>query len=551
MHTSGEGLHPLAPYLPRLTIDWVTTRRETRYREVEGTLAFVDISGFTKLSEGLARHGKVGAEELTATIDSCFVTLLDLAVAFGGRLLKFGGDALLLHFSGDAHEARACCAAIEMRRALRVVGRLTVLGQRVSLRMSVGVHTGLFHFFLVGESHRELVVTGPAASMTVSMENAAEAGEILISESTARALRPGVVGDPKGPGFLLRRAPRVPGDPFVPFEPVRRDVDLSVAIPVGLRDAVSSTHQDSEHRRATVAFLHFDGTDHLIEEVGPEATADRLEALVTEVQRAADRHLVTFLATDVDRDGGKIILTAGVPSTTGDDEHRMLLAVRDVMDAGNPLPLRIGVNRGSVFAGEVGPSYRRTFTVMGDAVNLAARLMAKADPGQIITSPEVLARSRTGFESSELEPFYVKGKAKPVRALSLGARTGARTVGLTQEHPFVGRRSEQSTLQRCIDDARTGHGKLVEIVGEPGVGKSRLAEQCQELAGNDMMQLKTICEAYDSSTPLSRRPGSSARVARTSQWRETTTALAAAIHRQARETCADRSSRGRRCSHRR
>ena len=216
LHVGGEGLHPLAPYLPRLTIDWVTTRPQTRYREIEGTLAFVDISGFTKLSEGLAKHGKVGAEELTATIDSCFVTLLDLAVAFGGRLLKFGGDALLLHFSGEAHEARACRAAIEMRRALRVVGRLTVLGQKVSLRMSVGVNSGLFHFFLVGDSHRELVVTGPAASMVVAMENTAEAGEIVISGNTARALPSSVVGEAKGPGFLLRRAPRVPDDPFVP-----------------------------------------------------------------------------------------------------------------------------------------------------------------------------------------------------------------------------------------------------------------------------------------------------------------------------------------------
>ena len=117
-----------------------------------GTIAFVDISGFTKLSERLARLGKSGAEELTATIDTCFVALLDLAVANGGRLLKFGGDALLVYFSGEAHQARACLAAMEMRRALRVVGRLTVLGQRISLRMSVGVHSGLFNFFLVGES---------------------------------------------------------------------------------------------------------------------------------------------------------------------------------------------------------------------------------------------------------------------------------------------------------------------------------------------------------------------------------------------------------------
>ncbi len=82
------------------------TGTDERYRVEPGTVVFVDISGFTKLSEGLAKHGKVGAEELTATIGTCFVALLDLAVAYGGRLLKFGGDALLLYFSGDAHEAR-------------------------------------------------------------------------------------------------------------------------------------------------------------------------------------------------------------------------------------------------------------------------------------------------------------------------------------------------------------------------------------------------------------------------------------------------------------
>ena len=95
------------PTAPKRNIRWRRTSRgwsstgstttpDERHREQVGTIAFVDISGFTKLSEGLARHGKVGAEELTAAIGTCFVTLLDLAVGYGGRLLKFGGDALLL-----------------------------------------------------------------------------------------------------------------------------------------------------------------------------------------------------------------------------------------------------------------------------------------------------------------------------------------------------------------------------------------------------------------------------------------------------------------------
>ena len=92
---------------------------------------------------------------------------------------------------------------------------------------------------------------------------------------------------------------------------------------------------------------------------------------------------------------GKLILTAGAPIATGDDEERMLLALRRIVDADLPIPVRIGVNRGAIFAGDIGPFYRRTYTVMGDAVNLSARLMAKAAPGHIYATADVLDRSDT------------------------------------------------------------------------------------------------------------------------------------------------------------
>ncbi len=102
--------------------------------------------------------------------------------------------------------------------------------------MSVGVHSGTFHFFLVGESHREFMVTGPAASRTVDMESTATAGEILVSRDTAAALPSKVLGQPKGEGILLRSGPAT-----LPFE--RDDVevpltwiDIAQAIPVALRE---------------------------------------------------------------------------------------------------------------------------------------------------------------------------------------------------------------------------------------------------------------------------------------------------------------------------
>ena len=88
----------------------------------------------------------------------------------------------------------------------------------------------------------------------------------------------------------------------------------------------------------------------------------------------------------------------------------MLLALRKIVDAELPIPIRIGVHRGSVFAGDIGPFYRRTYTVMGDAVNLAARLMAKAEPGQIYATADVLDRSNTLFETTELRAVHGQGQ---------------------------------------------------------------------------------------------------------------------------------------------
>src|SRR5437588_3767776 len=220
---------PLTPYVPRLVVEWLRDDREATLQTIEGTLAFVDISGFTAMSEQLSSRGRAGAEEVTEVMNATFSALLEQAYALGGGLLKFGGDALLLLYQGDGHAARAARAAFEMRRTLRAIGRPRMSVETVQLRMHAGLHTGRFQFFLVGESHRELLVTGPAATRTVEMEAASEAGEILISPETAAELEPSTLGEEKGPGRLLHAAPDVTGT----LEPLP-DVDgvpIELAVP--------------------------------------------------------------------------------------------------------------------------------------------------------------------------------------------------------------------------------------------------------------------------------------------------------------------------------
>jgi class 3 adenylate cyclase/tetratricopeptide (TPR) repeat protein len=367
--------------------------------------------------------------------------------------------------------------------------------------MSVGVHSGTFHLFMVGGSHRELVVAGPAWTRTVEMEHDADAGDILVSPETASLLPARCLGHAKGPGILLAREPGghhgVGDEPLPEIDPALIASSLSVSV----RQHVAGGGGAPEHRPVTIAFVHFDGTDERIATAGPAATAGALDGLVRIVQEAAEAQAVCFLASDVDADGGKLILTAGAPTVSGDDEERMLLAVRSIVDAAPPIPVRIGVNRGGVFAGDIGPFYRRTYTVMGDAVNLAARLMAQASPGEIYVSGDVLERSHTVFATLELEPFMVKGKAKPVQAWALGPPTGTRTRKLSHgQLPIVGREAELSTLREVLGSVRAGHGRFVTLAGESGIGKSRLVEQIRE-ESEGLVLLRTACEAYTRSTP--------------------------------------------------
>ena len=192
---------------------------------------------------------------------------------------------------------------------------------------------------------------------------------------------------------------------------------------------------------ASFGFVKFQGVDDLIAAEGPSVTAAALDKVVRSVQRAADLESVTFLSSDMDANGGKIILTAGVPTTQEDDEGRLLRAVRMLMDDPQPLPIKVGVNRGHVFAGDIGTAYRRTFTIMGDSVNLAARLMSAAPPGEIYATATVLDQARTQFATDTLEPFSVKGKSEPVQAYRVGAPTGSKSEAYGTL-PFRGRDRE-------------------------------------------------------------------------------------------------------------
>ncbi len=487
----------LERFLSRYVSDWPGADRS---RTLDGTLVYVDISGFTALAEKLAQRGRIGAEELTDVLNAVFGDMLDRANARGASLLKFGGDALLLLFAGEGHAVEACGAVVEMKASLRAASGRTTSAGKVRLRASIGVHSGEVLLFAVGDSHRELIITGPAASETTRMEEAATAGQVLISDSTKALLPEGSAPKRCGPGWLLgwRQARTEPGGIVV-----RPDdgVDPRDFLPIALREHLVAGHTEPSHTIASIGFIKFTGLDRIVADEGVDAAGVALEQLVGAVQNAVDAEGVTFLASDIDEDGGKIILAAGVPLSQEDDEGRILRACQALLTADHgPLDIRIGANQGHVFVGDIGTEQRATFTVMGDTVNLAARMMAAAPVGQLYATPSVLNGSSTLFQVTPLEPMVVKGKERPVTASSVGRPSGRRRASTEDGLPFVGRTEEFNRLLTLVDQLAVGRGGVISLLGERGVGKSRLVDEVLE-ARDQVLKIEFRAEPYGTSTP--------------------------------------------------
>ena len=489
------GERDLARYSPALLRTWPEGRQ---WITATGTLCLADISGFTALSEKLAERGRIGAEELASILDRVFGEMLEVAHERGGSLLKFGGDALLLFFTGVDHAAQAACAAVEMRAVLASVRGTPSSAGTLSLRMSQGLHSGELMMVRAEGSHAELVVIGPCVSRTMEMEHEAKPGEILVSADTFDLLPAGACRESSGEGWLLRwRTPKVPKPDRIEAEELQDST--ARLVPVGLRGMLSVMDPDPEHRIASVVFVKLGGTDRLLARDGPDVVAAEVDRIIAAVTEYVDGEEITFLGSDADADGFKLILVSGVPRTLENEEGRVLRAANRIAGITSQLVVQVGVNRGHVFSGEVGNQTRATFTIIGDTVNTAARMMAAAPACVVYAGPEVVERSRTLFETSTPEPVTVKGKSEPLRVLALGMEIGDRGQEDVRGGQFVGRSEPLEMLRDAWAKATEGRGGWIRIVGPTGFGKTRLMQEGTN--GSEPARLDARAEPYGATNP--------------------------------------------------
>ncbi len=478
-------------YASRVATDWLAAETPEPWRELEGTAVLADLTGFTRLTERLTSLGAEGAEVLHRALTLCFSTLLGASMTLGGDIIGFAGDAALVWFDGDDHEIRAIESACAMSTSLGRLPAAVTGGKR--LRASVGVHTGTMTAMLVGSPQRALFLCGPEISTLVTLEAAAGPGQVVASASLADRLPPSWRGPDIGPGVLVTRRGRPRAAAVTPFatrivhaddaDPTHTERMLSLLSPA-VRELMTTDIPMGDHRAAAIGFVAVPGIDTMLMADGPDAVHRALDLVATTVGRIAGELSVAWLDTDVGVNSVKLMLTAGSPQAVDDDEGRLLLALRRILDESD-VALRAGAQRGRVFSGALGVSGRRTFTVLGDPVNVAARALGFAADRELIAGDGLGVADRPSVTAVGLGAKTLKNRVRPVEMWRVTAvHAPAEFVGGSRSTPMSsGRVAERERIAAAWKRTFEGVGASLSIVGDPGMGASDLLAEAADRAG--------------------------------------------------------------------
>ena len=482
---------------------------------VTGAALFADISGFTPLTEALALElgAQRGAEELTASLNRVFHAIIDVLHEHGGDVIYFSGDAITCWLDGD-DGARAAACGLAMQDAIARVGTVTTpAGAEVQLGMKVAVAVGSARRFVVGDPDIQLieVLAGRLVDDLAAAEGVAERGEVVLEDSALRSLEGRVVtGEPRrddesGGLAAVLLSTDLGFDGHIGGEPesaLSEDIVRSWLLPVVYERMRTGRGEFlAELRNAVPVFVRFSGIDY----DDDDDAIVKLDDFVRRSQRVFAEHGGNLLQLTLGDKGAYLYAVFGSPQAHEDDAARACAAALQIVQLEGVTAAReiqVGVTHGRLRSGTYGHDWRRTFVCLGDAVNLAARLMSKAPPGHVYVTDAVRGLAGDGFAWERLPDMTVKGKATPIGVYELGGLAGRAPRRSTRyELPIVGRRAELAALEEALVQVESGKGAIVGISAEAGIGKSRLvAEFVRRARGRGRRVAFGECLAFGSST---------------------------------------------------
>ncbi|UCD99958.1 MAG: AAA family ATPase, partial [Chloroflexota bacterium] len=548
----------LSTYLPRYLV--IDIQKDPRPGRVSGgfhygAVLFADVSGFTAMSEKLSVLGKEGAEEVTSIVNDYFTAMLEINDQHGGDLLKFGGDALLIFFEGHLGPHKALATGKAMMEAMARFSQVKTSQGVFPLRMKIGMACGSVFLASLGTPQSmDHAVMGSTLYKMAQSENNATAGEIVVHGDVREVTKEIATYSPLVDGFWkldelhhtislhdesAKDSKSLSADTGYDPDILAQDLFLDADIIGGLQPFVpqelltriitdpQQTTVYGSHRPVTITFTNFLGIDEIIESLG-QAHADSITSILNrhfitmsevitrfggtvnrlDAYSKGHRILGLFGALQAHEDDPQRAVRAGLEMNNALDEvnleaREILKAIPDLKEhfASSPLKQRIGINTGFVFGCNTGSRNRREYTVMGDQVNLTARLMGIAEEGEVLIGQTTARQAEEIFHLQEKEAVKVKGKTDPVRNFVVtGIKERVHWKTRLATSPIIGRDEELQIGREAIEAALKAQARVLVISGVSGMGKTRLAEELAWYADQQGMNLLVgTCLSYGKS----------------------------------------------------
>jgi class 3 adenylate cyclase/tetratricopeptide (TPR) repeat protein len=475
--------HRITSYLPRLLLNWYGAHPQADLHQRThhtGVLLFVDTSGFTALTRALAKQGKIGFEILTDLLNSLFKSLEQVITLHDGDILKFSGDAVWCYFPPRTPIEQVFA---EMLYEVDRLNREHPACRTHPLSLHAGATTGEFEIITFGDadSRLEFEIVGPIVAQAYHAADLATAGEIALAPSLENANAIGRSGATEKDYQVVRPLPTPPASRV---DNVRVELPLSARacntvgkyVPEAVRerklDDGLETGLQSEHRQVTVLFANLLLPDDRADETNSTSFSQTDEA-ISNIFRIIESHRGIVARIDPFVRGHKLLALFGALNKSDSDRLNALQAaeaIRRLPSSG--VSVKIGLSAGPLLCGEVGSQLRHEYTVMGEAVNLAARLMAKADI-QTILFDQTLFDHLQALATVTKKELSLKGVGDKVSVYRFDSwRQLESKLPLVTE--LIGRDEPLKLLDELWQSRPTEQAQWVLVGGEPGIGKTSL-----------------------------------------------------------------------------
>jgi class 3 adenylate cyclase/tetratricopeptide (TPR) repeat protein len=526
----------LASYVPKLIQKRVAQNPipidSPLAHDFQAAVMFADISGFTALTERLAEKGTAGVETLARILNDYFGQLIDLVYEYGGDVVKFGGDAIIViwpipeSLPGQT-PAEPAPTSNELQRGLTLRAAACAFKIRERLLNYQADGSALYLKFSLGtgrvwESHIggvfnrwEFVLVGEPLVEISAANHLAKAGDIIAGPSAWVLIREDCDAEPfdfeLGPEGHVGVAARLrklkhDSESSTGLRETKLNLDeaaqaaLRPYIPGAIIHRISAGQSDwlAELRKVTILFINLPELSH-------HTSLETAQETMRLIQQLVYRYEGSLNKISQDDKGVMIDAAFGLPPLAhGDDPLRGIqsaIVIRNELQA-RGVQGAIGVTTGRVFCGLIGTDNRREYTFLGNSVNLAGRLMSLALQQKEVLDQDGIAvicdrptyeaaRDRTEFET--LSPQRVKGRNELVDVFR---PLREKKEAIRAKTELIGRKDEKALLVNAIQELQRGTPFQALILhGEAGIGKSRLMDELVHQA--EASQVKVFSGAGD------------------------------------------------------